>query len=309
VLALLLWAAFLIWQIVPITLASFQQQFEMASLLRFPLAFPTFYTLHLIFGFVDASTIMGGFCCLGIWMGITVAKPALSGWAALALLVFGLFNVLLVRAIFAWIDRWLAQRRTREIVSAIFLVGVLSLQLLNPAFGIVKYQSPNSPAARAVRLKRQTEFGPWIDRGIAVQNWLPPGLAERVISGAAAGTPAAGLPLLALLALYAAAPGLALGSRLRGEFRGESFGEAPARTQVKTRQGHLLLDGSGPIAAVVEKELRTLMRAMPLLYALGTPLLMVFIFAGLFHRRSGGAANFQWGLLVCLAYAVLGFAP
>jgi ABC-2 type transport system permease protein len=306
ILALLFWAVLLIWQVVPITLAAFQQQFDMASLLRFPLSFPMFYTLNLIFGLIDVSTIMGGFCCMGVWVGITVAKPELSGWAALMLLVFGLFNVLLVRAIFAWIDRWLAQRRTREIVTAIFLVAVLCLQFLNPAFGMVKYRSPNSPQARATRMKRQAEFGPWIDRATAVQNWLPPGLAARVVSGAAEGSPAAGLPLLALLALYAAAPGLALGSRLHAEFRGENLGEAPSRKQAQTRgSSGWRLDGSGPIAAVIEKEIRTLMRAMPLLYALGAPLLMVFIFAGVFHSRGG--ARFQWVLLVSLAYAILGF--
>jgi len=59
-------------------------------------------------------------CCLGIWSGIALARPGMAGWTALALAVFAFFNILLVRAIFAWVDRWLAQRRTREIVSALF---------------------------------------------------------------------------------------------------------------------------------------------------------------------------------------------
>lgn len=305
-LALLLWGVLLIWQVVPITLAAFQQQFDMASLLRFPLSFPTFYTLNLIFGLIDVSTIMGGFCCMGVWVGITVARPSLSGWAAMGLLVFAVFNVLLVRAIFAWIERWLAQRRTREIVTAVFLVAILCLQFLNPAFGIVKYNKPNSPQAQSARMKRRAEFGPWIDRAIAVQKWLPPGLAERVIGAAADGAPAEGLPLLALLALYAAAPGLALGSRLRAEFRGENLSEAPARVQQQARDNKSWrLDGSGPIAAVLEKELHTLTRALPLLYGVGAPLLMVFIFAGMFHTRGG--MRFPWLLPVSLAYAFLGF--
>ena len=305
-LAVLFWGVLLIWQIVPITLAAFQQQFDMSSLLRFPLSFPTFYTLNLVFGLIDVSTIMGGFCCLGMWVGITAARPALSGWAALGLAIFASFNVLLVRAIFAWIERWLAQRRTREIVTAIFLVSILCLQFLNPAFGFVKYTKPNSPQAQAARTQRRTEFGPWIDRATALQNWLPPGLAARGIAGAADANPVQGLPLLALLALYAAAPGLALGFRLRAEFRGENLSEAPARVQQQARGNKgWRLDGSGPVAAVLEKELLTLTRALPLLYGLGAPLLMVFIFAGMFHTR--GAVRFPWLLPVSLAYAFLGF--
>ena len=307
ILDLLMWGVLFLWQVVPISLASFQQHFDMGGLLRFPLGFGTFLMLHLIFGLVDVSTLVGGFCCMGIWIGMTIARPELWGWAALALVVFGAFNMLLVRAIFAWIDRWLAQRKTREIVRAVFLVAMLGLQVLNPAFGVVKYRSPNSPAAQAARMKRQAEFGPWIDRGIVVQGWLPPGLAGRVLGGAAQGKAATGLPLLGLLALYAAGPGLALTVRLRAEFRGENLGEAPARRQAPARSGRWLLDGSGPIAAVMEKEVRTLMRALPLVYGLAAPLLMVFIFSGLFRNRASGGAHISWGLLICLAYAVVGF--
>ena len=35
-------------------------------------------------------------CCLGIWVGITVARPELFAWTALALAVFAAFNILLV---------------------------------------------------------------------------------------------------------------------------------------------------------------------------------------------------------------------
>ena len=108
---------------VPVTLASFQEHFDIGGLLRFPVGFGAFFLLHLIFGLVDASTMMGALCCLGIWIGITVARPDLCAWAALALALFAAFNILLVRAISAWIDRWLAQRRTREIVGALFFIG------------------------------------------------------------------------------------------------------------------------------------------------------------------------------------------
>jgi len=37
------------WQVFPVTLASLQQQFDIADLLRFPVGFGAFYLLHVIF--------------------------------------------------------------------------------------------------------------------------------------------------------------------------------------------------------------------------------------------------------------------
>jgi ABC-2 type transport system permease protein len=305
---LLVWLVFVLWQIVPVSLASFQQQFDMGGLLRFPVGFGAFYFLHVIFGLVEASTILGGFCCLGIWIGITVARPDLSGWAALALAVFAAFNVLLVRAIFAWIDRWLAQRRTREIVSAVFFLFLMSLQVLNPSFGLVKYQSPRSREAQAVRQRRQMEFGPWVQTADAVQSWLPPGLAAGTLQHAAKGDPGPATGSLGVLALFVLAAGGVLGIRLRAEYRGENLGEAPSRKKAERHSGKWILDGSGPIAAVMEKELRTLMRALPLLYGLGAPLLMVFILSGLFRRGgSVGGHPLPMALLISLGYVMVGF--
>jgi len=127
------WIVCLIWQMVPIALASFQEQFDMGALLRYPVNFGSYYLLFLVFGLLDISTLLGGLCCLGIFCGISVVLPEMFGWTALGLVGLAVFNVLLARTIFAWIDRWLAQRRTREIVSGIFLLFLISLQLLNPA--------------------------------------------------------------------------------------------------------------------------------------------------------------------------------
>src|SRR5580700_10594633 len=124
----LFWTVFLIWQALPIVLASFQEQFDLSGLLRFPVNFGSFYVLNVVFGLVDVPTILGSICCLGILTGVTLARPALFGWTAFALAIFALFNILLARTVLAWVDRWLAKRRTREVVSAIFLLLMLSLQ-------------------------------------------------------------------------------------------------------------------------------------------------------------------------------------
>ena len=297
ILPILMWVVFLLWQIAPIALASFQHQFDMGGLLRFPFAFSSYCALHVIFGLIDVSTVMGSFCCLGIWIGIIVARPSMAVESLIALLVFGFFNVLLVRAIFAWIDRWLAQRRTREMVTALFFIGLLSLNFLNPAFRQNKQFSPETRAA-GIR---------WLHRAQVIQEWLPAGMAAQSIRGAGEGNPLEWIEFLALLGVYAAASGGALAFRLGAEFRGENLGEAPSRAKAAAHSGRWLLDGSGPIAAVMEKEVRTLIRAVPLLYGLGAPLVMVFLFAGLFRNGSHGPFHFSWGLLISVAYTMIGF--
>jgi ABC-2 type transport system permease protein len=301
VLPALFWVVLVLWQVVPVTLASFQEHYDLGGLLRFPVGFGAFYLLHLIFGLVDASTIMGGLCCIGIWAGITVADPNLFVWAALALVMFAAFNILLVRAISAWIDRWLAQRRAREIVGALFFVFLLSLQLLNPAFHS-QDQHPLSPHSRAASLR-------WLRVANSVQTWLPPGLAAAEVERAAHSHLAPALEGAAMLGIYVLGAGAVLGMRLHAEYRGENLGDAPSRKKAERRTRELFLDGSGPIAAVMEKELRTLLRAMPLIYGLAAPLLMVFVLSGVFIRRgSMGGHPMPLSLLISLAYAMVGFA-
>ena len=121
-LPILSWAITFLWLMFPIAIASFQEQSDLGILLRFPVDFGSYFLLYLISGLMDASTFVGALCSLGVWLGIVIARPDLYLWAALCLSVFAVFNILLVRAVFAWIDRWLAQRKTREILGAIFMV-------------------------------------------------------------------------------------------------------------------------------------------------------------------------------------------
>src|SRR5208283_5975099 len=152
-------------------------------LLRFPVRFGSYYLLYVVFGLLDVSTILGGLCCAGILVGITVVRPELFAWTALGLACFAAFNILLVRSIFAWIDRWLAQRKTREILGAVFMVLILSMQLLNPALYRQRHEVSNSPRRSAgsqahmssdQRARQQAEefertraeftarYGPWL---------------------------------------------------------------------------------------------------------------------------------------------------
>jgi ABC-2 type transport system permease protein len=296
----LFWSVFVLWQVVPITIASFQQQFDMAGLLRFPVSFGSFFVLNLLFGLIDASTIVGAFCCAGLWIGITLARPGLFAWAGLALLAFAAFNVLLVRTILAWIDRWLAQRRTREIVMAIFFVLMLGLQLLNPALHTSAGKAPFGPETRVAFLH-------WLHVANAVQRWLPPGIASMAVQKGDSNQPLQGLAALCGIGLFAVATGATLAVRLRAEYRGEDLGEAPGRAKTERKGREWSVGGRGPIAAIFEKEARTLLRAIPLLYQVGSPIFVVFVLSSMNRNRGGAASHLPVGLLLCLAYAIVGF--
>jgi ABC-2 type transport system permease protein len=69
-----------------------------------------------------------------------------------------------------------------------------------------------------------------------------------------------------------------------------------------------IMGGSGPIAAVMEKDVRSLMRTLPLLYSIGAPLLLVLVFSGVFIRSGAAQAPmFPLALPICMVYAQLGF--
>ncbi|HWA96448.1 MAG TPA: hypothetical protein VG844_17760 [Terracidiphilus sp.] len=301
------WVVFFIWQTIPVALAAFQEQFDLSFVLRFPVSFSAFYALYLVFSLSDISTVVGGLCSLGILIGIAVVRPDLVFWAAVALLVFGLFNLLLVRLILAWVDRWLAQRRTREIVSALFLLLMLSLQLFNPA--LYEHEGGKGEHHGGHRMRWMMQHvRPYVGELAEAQQWLPPGLAAREIETAAKGQSMTALGSLGAFGLYLLATGGLLGMCIRADYRGEELSEAPARKEKSVERSGWLLDGSGPIAAVLEKEIRTVMRSMPLLYAIGAPLFMVLIFGSLF--RNGGSHHgshvFALALPMCVGYALLG---
>ena len=307
-LPLLFWAVFLMWQTMPLVLASFQLQFDLNDLLRFPLGFGSFFLLHTIFGLVDATTLLGALGSFGIWAGITIAYPRLSAWVAATLVIFGLFNVLLSRAVFIWLDRWLAKRKTREIVSMLFVLAMLSLQFLNPAVHSHRRHAPPTPQA-----SRQARHELFVaDRA---QRRLPPGLAELAIERGARREPVQALGSLGLMGLWTAACALLMGVRLRAVHRGELLADAPRldtrekRPRTKTRAAPAAAaspGGRGPIVAIIEKDVHTVMRSMPLIYALGAPLVMVIIFASLM-RGDPMHDGFPLALPLCIAYALLGF--
>ena len=304
----LFWTVFLVWQVLPIVLASFQEQFDLSGLLRFPVSFGSFYLLNLVFGLVDVPALLGGICCIGILAGVTAARPDLFVWTAAVLAVYALFNIMLARTVLAWIDRWLAKRRTREIVSAIFLLLMLSLQLLNPALHSgAHFQRPNDAAAKANQEKYLHEIKPWARTASTVERWLPPGVAAIGVEQASSHRSEMSMESFGVLGLYIVAAGGLLAIRLGAEYRGEKLSETPAARKRDASDSKWLIDGAGPVAAVMEKELRIIPRSMPLLFAIGAPLLTVLIISTVFRNTASGPRPFELAFPLCVCYALLGF--
>ncbi len=66
------------------------------------------------------------------------------------------------------------------------------------------------------------------------------------------------------------------------------------------------MDFSGPIAAVFEKDLRTLLRSGPMLYNLAAPLVMAVVFGGAMHGGQFSQFRVEYALPVGMVWAFLG---
>ena len=308
-LPILFWTISLLWLMFPVLVASFQEQSDLGILLRFPVCFGSYIFLYLISGLMEASTIVGLLCCLGVWLGIVLARPDLYLWTILGLAVFAVFNILFVRAVFAWIDRWLAQRKTREIVGAAFMILMVSLLVINSAVNQKRYSGSNDVQVEISSLRKTLDkYAPQVKIATQVQQWLPPGLSARTLQGVIAHKPVAGFVSLSILGLWVVVAGSALTIRLKAQYRGQNLSWASSREKSAERGGEWTLGGNGPFVAIVEKELRSLIRSVPLLWALSVPLLLVIVLAGMFHHNVySGMTSFPYEFLLCVAYALAGF--
>ena len=266
----LLWPVFLFWQLFPLLATVFTENVESASLLRFPLSYRSYFLIRLAYGSLDPATTVASLWLLGIAIGIGFARPGLFLWTLVVLLTFAVVNILLARTVFAWLERWLAQRRTREILGVLFFLAILSVQLAGPLLAFYGHRS--KPEARLLG-----------DELARAQKPLPPGLAADAISNMGAGYPGASLGWFGLLGLYAVIFLGLLHLRLRAEFKGENFSESARRkalpsTAPALHPGWSVPGLPGPIAAVFEKELRYLSRSGPMLFTLIVPLFMLLVF-------------------------------
>jgi len=297
-LAVLLWPVFLFWLLFPLLATAFAETFDSSNLLRYPLNYPTFFLINLIYGSLEANTVVGILWLTGIGIGAAIGVPWLAPWSLLVLAMFGTVNILLVRVVFAWIERWLARRRTREIMGILFFLVIISFQMIGPIMARTAGKHFELPAV--------------VSQLLVVQRFLPAGLAAEAIGRAfhAQWGFAAGAALL--LSGYGFVLLLMLHLRLRAQYAGENLGEGVARDKLPVekavaRSGWALPGFSGPVAAVMEKEVRYLARSGPMLFTLIMPavVLLLFRMGANPGRRGGFGSNPDLAFPIGAAYALL----
>ncbi len=221
-LALPLWFVFFFWQVFPIMATAFTNNPDSSDLLRFPLSYGSYFLVRLAYGAVDPATALGSLWSLGILAGVGLAKPELLPWALLVLLAFVVFNLLLMQMVFAWVERWLAQRRTREIMGILFVLLMLSFQLIGPL--IRHFEGRTRPNVER-----------YVDILASVQGILPPGLAADALAQALYSRFVTAFSSLALLCAFVLVVGYCLHVRLRAQYRGENLSEVAAASAAPER--------------------------------------------------------------------------
>jgi len=271
-LAVFFWIVFLFWQFFPIMATAFTQNVDTSALLRFPLTYRTYFLVRLAFGAIDIATALGLCWSLGLLIGISAAAPRLIPWALLAVLGFIVFNILLSRTVFVWIEHWLSRRRSREVMGVIFFVLMIGFQFVGPALG--RYSK--EPAVRRFQ---------YIARVEPAQRVLPPGLTATILTTAYAGDPRRALAILGLIVVYSGAALWLLHLRLQQQYRGENpEGNAGPRNVSPAsnivRRGWKLPFFPAPVSAIFEKEMRYFSRSGPMLFTMLMPLIMILLLWG-----------------------------
>jgi len=268
-LAILLWIVFFFWQLFPIMATAFTNNPDSSELLRFPLSYRSYFLVRMAYGAFDPATFLGSLWSFGILLGVGFAKPSLLPWTLLVLLTFAAFNLLFMQMIFAWVERWLAQRRTREVLGILFVLVMLSLQMIGPVtefFG----------------KRARPEVIKFVEVIFPVQGILPPGLAADAITQGVYSQFTTAVSSLALLCAFAMIIGYSLHVRLRAQYRGENLSEVAAASALprdrQLRLGWNLPGFASPVAAVFEKEIRYLLRSGPMLLTLIMPIFVLVIF-------------------------------
>jgi ABC-2 type transport system permease protein len=216
-LASLLAGIMLLWLFVSIngqSVAATLSSFNPSTLIRFPLRFGRYLILRVFIGLLTPSTIVGCLALVAAAIGIGVADPALALPAAAALAVYALANIFLMRMIGAWFERWLANRRFRELFTALMAFSAVGFQFLNYQRGPA--HAFGGRTSLILNLVRGSGTG---------LRWLPPGFAANAILERA--HPFAALANFVALASSAALFAAVFAIRLRKQFLGEYLSDSP----------------------------------------------------------------------------------
>ena len=297
------WGIFMFWQFVPVLASQTNPGFDGRNLLRFPLRYSAFLLMSIAYGVADPFAAAGILFHVAIGVGVSLARPDLLPWTAVALIVSVLMNLMFNRMLYAWVERILAKRRTREILTALFILGIISVQFISVI--LQRWQQP---------IKRFFE-----NTAIVWKN-LPPTEAGTAIAQAAVANNHAALNAIGVLALYAAAFAGLFAMRVHAQYTGEDLEESAAPTPRKRAAARPSIPAvaasarevsgfvSAPVAAIFWKEARYLLRNSMQFMNLFLPLILIVFFSFSMSKpaRSGGhplSARFSADLIYPAAVA------
>jgi ABC-2 type transport system permease protein len=274
---------FLYWQAIPLLLVSTGMSLDFKKLTVYPIPTGQLFGLEVLLRVTTGMEMI--LLLLGASAGLLL-NPKMPSWTADALIVFGLFNLLLSAGVRDLLSRLLARKRVRELTAFLFVLAAALPQLLLMRGG-----------------GRITKF-------LSHESWsLWPWSAAATLAGGEFSASATGV----LLAWTAAA--WIFG---RWQFaRGLRFDGAEGPTKRKEKRaasrldfvfrlpGRLLRD---PLAAVVEKELRFLSRSprFRLVFLMGFSFgLLIWIPAAFNGSQSGDSFLATHYLALVSLYALL----
>jgi ABC-2 type transport system permease protein len=218
--ALLFWAIFLWWQVMPIFVAGFSPSFPFRTLLRFPLKFPAFYLIAIAYGLADSAAAASLCWLASITAGVAVEKPAVLPVMVVTCVLFVALNVTLERLLGAWLEKILAKRKARELFFGLFLLLIIGVQFIGPA--VEKYGITAKPAFLRI---------------LPYLGLLPGSLAGKAVAGAALDNWGPVLFGFVGLSTYATIFGGLLWRRLAVQYRGEELSETPAPQRAAKKSG------------------------------------------------------------------------
>jgi ABC-2 type transport system permease protein len=317
----LLWATFVLAQLISLNVGRSGTTFNPNELIRFPMKLRRFVTIRLFFGTLSPPNILVMMVSAAMVLGVTVAQPRLFVYAAPALGLFAATLVFFNRMIFAWIDRWLSTRRAREIFTALVFLISMGFQwmnvAMNPAYSGHRHgQGHQSWAATHQKTIAMMHFA---HRVHPMLGFLPPETTTAEIIAAYHGQPVVYFGCLLATAVFAAVFLAVFAMRMRAEFRGEVLSDVanavaskPAVRSVAlpvaeagTQSVGRVNSEQATVWTVLRKEMLYVRRNTGLFYSLIVPALMVLLFAS----RSSMRGNTEWLLPGAVAYSLFSVLP
>jgi ABC-2 type transport system permease protein len=272
------------WQVVPVISGSMGSALDLRKLLVYPAPHGRLFLVEVLLRAATGAemllVLLGGFVGL---IGNGTAR------LAAALLLFVAFNLLLAAGLRSLVERLLSRRRVREVMFLLLLLAATAPRLLILS-GDVK--SPESLDRFAAPI--QSIFAPWGAAGVAALGPAP-GLAFLILAS-----------WTGLAAWFGRAQ---FERSLRFDFSAAESGSANVVVKDKVRGlwywvSLLLRD---PLAAIVEKELRSLARAprfriiFVMGFSFGLMIWLPFVLGGKSERSDTIGQNF---LTVVCVYAL-----